>query len=306
MSRTSFCKRSGERSVTWRYAAILLGLLGLQLMQGLAWAQSAAGGPGVKDELRLSVAPYLAPARMEELYTPMAVALSEAMGRPVVFRTTSTFDRYYEQIVSGSFDITLLHAFFYVAAVDQHSFLPIARMREPFTGMLVVPSQSAIKSLEDLRGKIIATPPEYLPTVHLVRRLMRERGFDPEQQFVMKSFRSVESCLQQIVIDEAAACICPPFALPGAEKRLNVKFRTIVESQAVPNLTFVAHARMSSSEQARLREAVINWSSTDAGRKLMQSIGTSGFVVAKDAEYDNVRRLMKSLDKSWLPSASTP
>jgi len=160
----------------------------------LAWALPAPQAVAADSaELRFSVAPYLSPARMEELYTPMATALTQALGRPVVFRTASTFDRYYEQVAGASMDFTLLHAFFYVVAVDQYGYLPVARMREPFKGLLVVLDQSPVRTLADLRGQTIATPPEYLPTVHLIRRTMRDNKFDPSKDFVLRSFRSVES-----------------------------------------------------------------------------------------------------------------
>jgi len=253
-------------------------------------------------DLRFSVAPYLSPARMEELYTPMAQALTQSLGRPVLFRTSSTFDRYYSLLATGTMDVSLLHAFFYVSAVDQYNYLPVARMNEPFKGLLVVLDQSPVQSVSDLRGKTIATPPDYLPTVHLVRRALREQGYDPARDFSMRSFRSVESCLQQLVIGEAAACICPPFALPAAQALFKVQFRTVVESPPIPNLTFVVHRRVSASERARLRNAILTWSNSDAGQQLVRSIGTSGFVAVQDAEFDPVRRLMKNLDTPWLPS----
>jgi phosphonate transport system substrate-binding protein len=270
-------------------------LLGLAaLASAVASAQPA--------ELRFSVAPYLSPARMDELYTPIAVALSRSVGQPVVFRTSSTFDRYYEQVVAGNMDLTLLHAFFYVVAVDQHGYLPIARMNEPFKGVLVVLDQSPVKALADLKGKTIATPPEFLPTVHLIRKVMRDQKLDPARDFTLRSFRSVESCLQQLVIGEAAACICPPFALPGAEAQFKVKFRTVAESQPIPNLTFVVSPRVPAADRNRLREAILRLNDSEDGRGLIRSLGTRSFVEVRDAEFDGVRRLMKTLDTPWQPS----
>jgi phosphonate transport system substrate-binding protein len=232
----------------------------------------------------------------------MAAALTQALGRPVVFRTSSTFERYYDQVTAGAMDLTLLHAFYYAVAVDQYGYLPLARMTEPFKGLLVVPEQSPVRTLADLRGQTIATPPDHLPTVHLIRRAMRDQHFDPSKDFTMRSFRSVESCLQQLVIGEAAGCVCPPFALPGAEARLKVRFRTIVESASIPNLTFVVHPRVAAAERVRLRDAILQWSDSKVGQELIRSIGTSGFVTARDSDYAGVRRLLKDLDSPWLPS----
>jgi phosphonate transport system substrate-binding protein len=271
------------------------GLLLAGLGAGTVLAHPAA-------ELRFSVAPYLSPARMEELYTPMAAHFSKELGLPVSFRTSSTFDRYFEQLTLGSVDFTLLHAFFYVEAVDRLGYVPLARMKEPFKGLLVVLDQSPVRNLSDLKGKTIATPPEFLPTVHLVRRIMRDNRLRPDEDFVLRSFRSVESCLQQLVIGEAQACICPPFAIPGAQARFNVKFRTVVESPGIPNLTFVAHPRVPAAQRRQIQSAILGWSSTEAGRQLVANIGTAGFVEVQDGEFSDVRRLMRSLDQPWLPT----
>lgn len=282
-------------------------LLALVTAIGLFAAVSVAGaGPSApvveEKDLRFGVAAYLSAPRMERLYAPMAMAFGRTLQKPVVFRTSSTFARYFDRLTEGSYDITLVHALFYVEAVDNYDYVPIARMIEPFKGLVVVLEQSPVRSIDDLLGQTIATPPDYLPTVLLVRRTLRQSQLDPDRDVTLKSFKSVESCLQQLVIGEAAACICPPFALPGAERRMQVRFRTVLESPSIPNLTFVAHSRVPQPERQRLRDAIVGWSDNEEGRRLLRSIGTRGFVEARDPEYEAVRRLMEEFDRAWLPS----
>ena len=273
----------------------------------LAWlalgqaAASEASDPGQVD-YQFGVAAYLPPVRMSQLYGPMASAFSKALDRPVRFRTATTFGRYFAQQRAGNYEIALVHAMFYVAAVDEQGYVPLARMIEPFKGLVVVLDRSPARSLADLRGKVIATPPAYLPTVHLVRRVMRDQGFEPSRDFKFESFRSVESCLHQLVIGAAAACVCPPFALRGVEQALQVRFRTVAESPGIPNLTFVAHKRVPDAERRRLLETIVGWRDDPDGRRLVGAIGSSGFVEAHDADFDEVRQMMKSLDTPWRPS----
>lgn len=284
----------GDRGMARVLHVLLLAIAALVPLHSQGQAQA--------EEWRFSVPPYLSPARMDEIYAPIAAHLGQSLGRSVVFRTSSNFDRYYEQVVAGGMDITFTHAFFYVVAVDQHGYVPLVRMIEPFKGLLVVLDQSPAKSLADLRGKTIATPPENLPTVHLIRQIMREQNFDPNKDFSMRGFRSVESCLQQLIIGEAAACIAPPFALPGAEAQFKVRFRTIVESPGIPSLTFLAHPRLSTQERARLRSVLLAMNDSEAGKALLRNIGSRGLVDARNTEYDPVRRLMKNMDAPWLSS----
>jgi phosphonate transport system substrate-binding protein len=274
------------------------------LLTGLVLGQAgAAEAPGPdRGDYRFGVAAYLPPVRMGQLYGPMASAFSKALDHPVRFRTATTFGRYFEQQKAGDYEIALVHAMFYVAAVDEQGYLPVARMVEPFKGLIVVLDQSPVRSLDDLRGQVIATPPAYLPTVHLARRVMRERGFEPSRDFKFESFRSVESCLHQVLIGAAAACVCPPFALRGVEQTFQVRFRTVVESPGIPNLTFVVHKRVPEAERRRLLETIVGWRDDPEGRRMVGAIGSSGFVEAHDADFDEVRQMMKHLDMPWRPS----
>lgn len=252
---------------------------------------------------KMGIVPFITPVRLEEIFAPAAAEMGKTLNKSVEFRTTQSFDKYFESLKNGEYDIALVHAFFYVSAVDEFKYKPLARMTEPFTAVLVVQENSPLKSLEDLKGKVIATPPEFLPTVHLVRKVMKQKGYKPSVDFKMKSFKAVDSCLQQVVIGEAAACIAPPFALRSYEEKMKVNFRILVESPSIPSLTFIVHSRVPQAERTKLRELITGWSNSETGKQLIQPMQTRAFVPAQDAEFDQVRALIKSLDEPWLPSS---
>lgn len=100
----------------------------------------------------------------------------------------------------------------------------------------------------------------------------------------------------------AAACICPPFALRRVEVPLQVRYRTVIESPGIPDLTFVVHKRVPQNERRRLLETIVGWRDDPAGRRLVAAIGTRGFVEARDTDFNDVRQMMKHLDTPWRPS----
>jgi ABC-type phosphate/phosphonate transport system substrate-binding protein len=250
-------------------------------------AQSEGINPVATDPpYKMGIVPFANPERLEEIFAPAAAEMGNSINHPVEFKTTQSVSKYYDALKAGEYDIALVHAFFYVTAVDNYKYKPLVRMIEPFTAAFVVLENSTINSLADLKGKTIATPPEFLPTVHLIRKYMRQNGYNPARDFSMKAFKGIDSCLQQVVIGEAAACVSPPFALRAFEAKMNIRFRSLMETPSIPNL----------------KKLITSWSNSDAGRLLIKPMQTRAFVPVQDSEFDQVRNLIKNLEEPWLPS----
>lgn len=279
----------------WLGAWLLQGLLALATLPRPALAQEPAA-------YSLGVVPYFSPSRLEEIYAPAAAELSRSLGRAVVFRTSSTWDKYFVQLKAQAYDIALVHALFYLPAADEFGYLPLARMREPFTAVVVVPEQSPIRSVDQLRGKVVATPPSYLPTVHLARKALRDRGLVGGRNVSFEETKTVDSCLQQMLVGHAQACIAPPFAAKSFEAASGVRLRVVLQSAELPSPVFVVHKRVPPAERERIRAALLQWQSTASGQAVLKSMNTQALLPATDADYDVVRVFVRTLEEPWLPS----
>jgi phosphonate transport system substrate-binding protein len=252
----------------------------------------------------MGVFPYFLPTRLEELYAPMAAEFSSAIGKPVRFRTASSFAGFYENLREGSYDIALLHPFYYIPAADEFGYLPLARVQERFRAVLVSLDTSNFRDVEDLRGGIIASPPAHGTSVHLIRQSLRDQGLVPDRDMSFHYLGSAEACLQQIMIAEADACITGPLAASSFELRNNVKLHTITESISLPSLVFVIHPGVSESDRLQIQEVLIGLNTTQRGRNMLARINSGSFVPAEDHDYDEVRRFVSTLEEAWLPTSS--
>lgn len=283
--------------MTWLPKILVPGFLGLIGISG-AWAadtpaRQPSGPPEAKTSYRLGVFPYLTPLRLEPIYAPISADFRRALGHPVHFRTASQFGLFFERLKAEHYDIALIQPLWYVPAVDRFGYLPLARIVEPLSSVIVVLDESLLKSIEDLRGKTVAAPPVFAPVSRMAIKALRERDVVPGRDLALKHVKSIDSCFQQVVIGTASACISGPLAPPMIEKKLKVKLRILMKTPGIPNLTFVVHSRVAAEDRERLRQAILSWRTNDSGRRLLQGIGTRGFVQASDAEYDIVRTLLK-------------
>lgn len=283
-------RRAGLRGLA--AGMVLAALLGVPV----ARSQPAA------EPLSLGIAPYFSPSRLEEVYAPAASELSQSLRRSVAFRTASSWDRFFAQLKAQQYDIALVHAFFYVPAADEFGYVPLARMREPFTAVVVVPQDSPIRNAEELRGKVIATPPPYLPAVHLGKKALRDRGLVRGRTVTFEETRTVDACLQQALIGATQACIAPPFAVGAFQASYGVRLRILLESEPLPSPVFIVHRRVPEPERERIRAALLEWNRTAAGQAVLKSINTQALVPARDEDYQPVRIFVRGLDEPWRPS----
>jgi phosphonate transport system substrate-binding protein len=243
------------------------------------------------------VFPYLSPIRMDEIYSPVSQDLSKNLGQRVKFRTSSNLPRFREKLMSEYYDFAFIQPVFYPLVVDQAGYIPIVRMEEPIFSVIMVLESSPIRSIQDLKGKKIATPPVFGPVVSLAKRSLIKHGISPDTDVYFKTNKTIGACFQKIMVGQADACVAPNFAVKTFEKSMGLKFRTIMRSEGIPNQSMVVHPRVSEQVRNQIRQILLSWSSSEKGRKLLGLMNTKGFVELKDSEYDIVRSFVQQMKK---------
>ena len=255
---------------------------------------AAAGPPGA---YRLGVFPYLPVLTIDRIYGPVAAQFAEDLDRPVELKTKPTFESFAEELRNESYDIIMVHPFFYVEARDKHHYLPLARPEEPLTGVIMVREDNPAASLADLRGKTIALPPELAAVSKMVRASLIEAGLVPGVDVTLDHRRSKQSCLDQVAIGRADACGLPRFALAQIDPDNDFALRPMFETRAICGFVFAVHARVAESDRTNIWKSIMAWPYTAKGRRILKGGAWTRFVRATDAEYDEVRRYASRLQK---------
>jgi phosphonate transport system substrate-binding protein len=234
----------------------------------------------------------------------VAADLSAATGQRLHFRTASNYASFFDKLMRGDYDLALVQPFFYVAAVDEAGYLPVARVSQPFRSVVVVLASSPIEQVSDLRGKVIASPPLHVPAVHLARQAIRDHGLSPSEDMHFREYTSADSCLHQVMIGTADACVSGPIGAASFQTRHQVQFRTLIETIALPNLAVVAHPRVPAALRQQWGERLQALSQNSEGQTMLQQLNIPAFIHFVDSDYDVVRRFVYALDEPWLPTAN--
>jgi phosphonate transport system substrate-binding protein len=286
-----------------RTSAILAAVL---LLICLAWLPPAAlaadSGAGGKERppYILGVFPFIPAASIEGLFAPIAAELSAVVGRPVILRTTDSFDKFMSGLRRREYDIAFVQPFDYVDIAKPKGYLPLARRSEDLASALMTRAESPLRTIKDLRGKRLGMPPETAAVSILNRIALKKAGLAPGTDVTVEFFSSHQACLQQLLVGHVDACGISPTGARLVENQMGVRFRELGRSPAIPHTLFVAHGRIPARERQAMTGVL---ASTDLEkvpaqfRTLFVTDGRKPFRRADDREYDPVRRYLRLLGR---------
>ena len=242
------------------------------------------------------VFPNLPLGRIHELHAPMARDFKAKLGRPVRLSSKAAYASFAEELRNETYDIALVQPFDYVDAHDRHGYLPLARRGEALEAVIVVRQESPLANIQDLKGKIVANPPADAAVSHLTSMALRDAGIDPQTGIKRYYAKNHFACLQSVVIGAADACGTSEQALRTIEKQtqLPARFRILHKTASIPHALFVAHKRVPQKDRDVVLQTILEWPNTAAGIKILDAGHFFPFVAAKDADYEVVRRYIRT------------
>jgi len=274
---------------------VALGVLALGALRGAAAvpADPSSGAP-----LVLAVFPYLPPAEVSARFTPLAELLARALGRPVTVRVGRNYAEHIEAVGTDSVDLAYLGPASYVKIVSRYGSKPLLARQviggDPLLhGEIIVRQDSALRSLQELRGKRFAFGDAEATTGAVVPAAMLRAAGVPlsalAQTAFLKSHRNV--ALAVLAGDFDAGAIREDAFLEYAPRGL----RALAHQPAVANDLFVASARLPAPQVDALRRTLLALPQSSPGRAAMAAIdpAMTALVPARDGDYDDLRALMQ-------------
>ena len=258
-------------------------------------AYCSASGNTFADEksYTLGIFPYLPPRQIEKVYAPIAEDFSKLLGKPVSLETRRTYRDFSDSLAANHFDIVFLQPFDFAWAADEHGYKPLATRQSMLTAIVVTLPDSPITSLDDLKGKKLASTDKSAAVSFLMREELINRGYDLKKDVSIEYHRSHVSCMQQVLIRRADACITAQAALRFFEHKHERKLRIIGKSQEIASSLFAADQDVSKEEIQKLSDRILNWHLNPKGKSLLSNGRMEPFRAVTSKDYDTVRKIAK-------------
>ncbi len=217
------------------------------------------------------------PKEIREKFEPLAEVIGRALKREVKIVLVPAYDDARAGLGKQEFDLAFVHpAHVALAEVKAGRYRTVAWTQgfTDYTVSLLVKPESTMKSVTDLKGRTLVTPDPDSITAWMVRAMLRGEKLG-EKDLRVRTTRyqdAVPFYLENDFADvgaTAANAVVKTWTGKGG--------KVMVRSRSVPIKHVIASTRLSAEEVDRVREALVNLSGTDPGRKALSTTGYKGF-----------------------------
>lgn len=251
---------------------------------------TAVHAEDTRKELLFGVFPMMPLNKLYEVYSPISADFSNKTGRRVILRSAPSFESFETSLFREEYDIAFIQPFDFLEAHDKHNYLPMARRDVPLRTILLVRNDSQLTSLQDIRGKLVASAAPSAAVTKLLKKELKKHGMDAEKDVRWIFKHTHFACMQSVLVKEADACTTATRALKHWESvRLEERFKVIHTAEGIPHTLFVIHKRVPEEIRELLKKTIIEWPTNDTGRKILSRGNMRPFIEATAKEYDVLR-----------------
>ena len=238
--------------------------------------------------------PFISVEQLVFRFTPLVNYLSENLKVPVRIETAPDFVEFARRTHEESrYDILFTAPHFFTRASQKADYRLIASVDSPeMWAVIVVPKQSRIQTLQDLKGKRLATvPPLGLATL-LVRKTLFEAGIDPDVDLDMVITPTHDASLLSAYhgVTDASALMQPPFE--AASIKVRDSMRIIAKTESTPHIPISVAPWLSDACATEIKDLLVRMETSAEGRAVLEHNHFTGYRQADPAIYERLDELL--------------
>ncbi|MFN9771914.1 MAG: phosphate/phosphite/phosphonate ABC transporter substrate-binding protein [Burkholderiales bacterium] len=261
---------------------------------------SAAAQGADPRTLRVALLPDENASTIIQNAQPLKVHLEKAVGKPVDLVVTTDYSSMIEAMRFGRIDVAYFGPLSYVLARSKAEIeafaVGVSRGSPTYTSVVVVPADSTIRALADLRGRTVAYGDTASTSSHLVPRAMiQDAGLVAQNDYktvYLGAHDAVARAVETGKVD-AGALSKPIFeSLLKSGKVDGAKVRVLAETKPIPNYPMALQSKLTPELKARIRAAFLDIKDP----VLLKNFRAEAFAPTDDRAYDVLRDTAKVLN----------
>ncbi|MCX5869953.1 MAG: phosphate/phosphite/phosphonate ABC transporter substrate-binding protein [Deltaproteobacteria bacterium] len=254
---------------------------------------------GKRAVLNFGVLPFHNPQRLYETFGPLVEYLSRKLpGITFTLEASRSYEEFEKKLDSRHFAFALPNPYQTINSL-QHGYHVFAKMGEDdkFRGLIIVRKDSGIKTVADLKGKIVSFPaPTGLAATMMPLYYLHTHGLDVNQDIKRLFSGSLESSIMNVYLGKSAAggTWLPAWQTfvernPLIAAELEVKW----ETPSLLNNGLVARDDVPPEMVDKVQSLLLALPTHEEGRRLLAALPLARFESATDVTYQPVRDFMK-------------
>lgn len=246
--------------------------------------------PSFAENYTFGVVPQQSAQRLAQLWTPILIYLSEETDFGLDFRTAKNIPTFEQRLALGGYDFAYMNPYHYTVFSKSPGYKAIAKRKDQaIKGILVVPKDSPIQSINDLANKKLAFPsPAAFAASILSRAHLKQNNINFTPNYV-SSHDSVYLTVSKKLL-AAGGGVMRTFNNSSQETRDNL--RILWTSDGYTPHAFAVHPRVPQAVVNSLQEKLLDMSKTEKGKALLNTIKIkNGITSASDDDWNDIRAL---------------
>jgi phosphonate transport system substrate-binding protein len=242
-----------------RNRVILGGLLLLFLTAVPGWAEPPRA-------LVFGIFPYANSGKLIEHHKAFKDYLERELKQPIKMVSAPDMESFITRTREGTYDLILTAPNLGRLAQQENGYVPLAMTRHQIQGVFLVPRDSSITRLENLRGKTITLSTPTTMIYQMSLQTLREHGLENGRNITVRETSTQQNAIFAPALgesDASATGVTLWTQLDPAEQR---KLRVLAKTHSVAGFFLMAHPRLSEKQISQIRQLAFRFSSTPEGK----------------------------------------
>lgn len=220
----------------------------------------------------------------QEKYAALSAYLSKATGKPFKTETSNILPILVRNLEKAKYDILLVRPSHISArAMRDNGYRLLAAARGESKVHFIVREDSPLKTLDDIRGHIIAFPDEMAYPTQLGRAILRDAGIDRGREKILAMDRqgAVGYAVREKMADVGVVISYSKVAKEWRDRG----GRFLYSKEGLPFWSIIVSSKVGEATASKLRAALLALEDTPQGQAILKEIGIPGFVAGNQQAY---------------------
>ena len=254
------------------------------------------------ETLRFGYSSSQNPSILIERMTPLMEILSEELNVNIEFVHKKTFSEMQKAYINQEIDFGIVNAFSFLRILPYDAVIPIAARRiensKKYQSYFFARKESGIRSIQDLKGKVVALGDPYSTSSYLIpRQVFKDGGLIPKTDFSETIIITKQDSLILSVLNRTAdAGVCASFIYNEQAEDIRAGLYVFDRSVFFPLGPFVVNKNLDQELIENIREILITLAESERGLHALDSAEIEGFVPVNISDYDDLIEIMNTMN----------
>ena len=237
--------------------------------------------------IQFGIFPYVSPGQLVKFHHPLRSYLEETLGIKVSLVTAPNFKEFIKRTQQGKYDI-IMTAPHLGKLAEVQGYRRIAHSMHEVQGIYLAHKDSGIKTLPDLRGKVITLVGRAAIITQMVEYQLKSLGMQEGKDYTFRVTRTHNNAMYAPLRGESDASVTGSllFRKLGEKERENV--RVIGKTPVAPGFMVMAGNRITEAQRQKLIEALLGFKDIPAGKDYLKTTGLVRFERITDQEMQDL------------------